>query len=158
MGNFVFYFCMMTVSWMLIDVLGRRSLMIWCSGVLIVSFLLLTIFGGIIDSSKISVPPLPFTILGSISLYIATAAFGIGWLPQPWLIPTEIYPSTARAQGAAISVVIWGFANFAVTFLSPLLFNNLKYWTFLVFAVTNLVAGAWTWVSPFWSLKLKPPS
>ena len=146
MGNFVFYFFMMTISWMLIDILGRRTLMVWCSGVLIVSFVLLTLFGGLIDSPMISVPQLPLTILGSITLYIATAAFGIGWLPQPWLIPTEIYPSTARAQGAAVSVVIWGFANFAVTFLSPLLFNNLKYWTFLVFAGTNIVAGLWTWV------------
>ena len=155
MGNFIFYFFMMTVSWMLIDILGRRTLMVWGSGVLLGSFLLLTLFGGMIESPTVDVPQLPLTILGCITLYIATAAFGIGWLPEPWLIPTEIYPSTARAQGAAISVVIWGFANFAVTFLSPLLFNNLSYWTFLAFAITNLVAGVWTWVSFFhqWSEK-----
>jgi len=73
--------------------------------------------------------------------------FGIGWLPQPWLIPTEIYPSTARAQGAAVSVIVWGIANFAVTFLTPPGFNNLNYWLFLVFAATNIFAGWWTWVS-----------
>lgn len=70
----------------------------------------------------------------------------ISWLPQPWLIPTEIFPSDARAQGAAVSVVVWGFMNFAVTFLSPLLFNNLNYWIFLIFAGTNTFAGIWTWV------------
>ena len=95
---------------------------------------------------SIDIPRLPVAIPGIVVLFIATSAFGVGWLPQPWLIPTEIYPSTARAQGAAISVVTWGFANFAVTFLSPILFNNLYYWIFLVFAITNAFAGVWTWV------------
>lgn len=62
------------------------------------------------------------------------------------LIPTEIYPTTARAQAAAVSVVIWGLANFAVTLLTPIMFNNLRYWLFLVFAATNGIAGLWTWV------------
>jgi hypothetical protein len=43
-------------------------------------------------------------------------------------------------------VIIWGLANFAVTLLSPIGFNNLKYWLFLVFAFTNAVAGWCTWV------------
>ena len=36
--------------------------------------------------------------------------------------------------------------NFAVTFLSPILFNNLKYWIFLIFAASNSFAGVWTWL------------
>lgn len=146
LGNYLFYLGMMTVAWMTIDVFGRRKLMVWGSIVLVSSFVLLTIFGGLVMEPTIHVPRLPFALPGIIILYIATSAFGIGWLPQPWLIPTEIYPSSARAQGAAISVVVWGFMNFAVTFLSPILFNNLDYWIFLVFAVTNAIAGLWTWV------------
>ena len=80
------------------------------------------------------------------TLFLATATFGITWLATPWLIPTEIYPTTARAQGTAISVIIWGLANFAVTLLTPILFNNLEYKLFAVFAATNLFAGAWTYV------------
>jgi len=41
---------------------------------------------------------------------------------------------------------VWGLANFAVTLLTPVGFNNLHYWLFLVFALTNLVAGWWTWI------------
>lgn len=85
----------------------------------------------------------PFT---SQTLFLATATFGITWLATPWLIPTEIYPTTARAQGTAISVIIWGLANFAVTLLTPILFNNLSYKLFAVFAATNLFAGVWTYV------------
>lgn len=145
----------MTVAWLLIDAVGRRKLLLGGSAVLTTCFLLLALFGGLamksssssssFSSSSSSGPAAP-AILGTIALFVATGAFGIGWLAPVWLIPTEIYATTARAQAAAISVVVWGLANFAVTMLSPLLFNNLTFWIFLIFAVTNAFAGVWTWL------------
>lgn len=138
---------MMTLAWLLIDRLGRRYLMISGSMFLAVSFALLAILGGLAQNRHaLHIPTLATGIPGIIVLYLATAAFGISWLVPPWLIPTEIYPSTARAQGAAISVIIWGLANFAVTLLTPIGFNNLKYYLFAVFFATNLFAGVWTYL------------
>jgi len=145
LGNYVSYFFMMTFAWLSIDVVGRRKLMIWGAAGLSICFAILTIFGGLATSGPSSIPYLAVEIPGSITLFIATAIFGIGWLATVWLIPTEIYPITARAQGSAISVIIWGLANFTVTLLTPIGFNNLKYWLFLVFAATNAFAGWWTW-------------
>jgi len=135
---------MMTFAWLSIDRYGRRKLMIWGSIALASCFGLLTIFGALATEVP-QIPTLIIEILGSTVLFVATAAFGIGWLATVWLIPTEIYPSTARAQGSAISVIVWGLANFTVTLLSPIGFNNLKYWLFLIFAATNAFAGWWTW-------------
>lgn len=147
LGNYVFYFLMMTFAWLLIDVKGRRYLMILGAFWLAVSFGLLAILGGLsMNMEELQIPLLATGIPGIIVLYLATATFGITWLVPPWLIPTEIYPSTARAQGAAISVVIWGLANFAVTLLTPIGFNNMKYWLFAVFCGTNLFAGVWTYL------------
>lgn len=101
--------------------------MVWGAAGLAICFAVLTIFGGIAQDLP-SVPELAVEIPGSVTLFVATAIFGIGWLATVWLIPTEIYPSTARAQGGAISVIIWGLANFAITLLTPIGFNNLKYW------------------------------
>jgi MFS family permease len=137
----------MTFAWLLIDALGRRKLLIQGSAILSVSFLILTIFGGLSEnSSKIDLPVLVPGLLGTIVLFIATGAFGVGWLATVWLIPTEIFPTTARAQGTAISVIVWGFANFAITFLTPVMFNNLSYFIFLVFAASNAFAGLWTYL------------
>jgi len=144
LGNYTSYFFLMTLAWLFIDVFGRRILMVWGAAGLTTSFVILTIFGGLAASVP-SVPKLVVEIIGSVTLFSATGIFGIGWLATVWLIPTEIYPSTARAQGSAISVIIWGLANFAVTLLTPIGFNNLKYWLFLVFAATNTFAGLWTW-------------
>jgi len=148
MGNYVSYFALMTFAWLLIDRVGRRILMVGGAVGLTICFLLLTLFGALAQNAdQLGIPELPFTILGGIALFIATGIFGIGWLSEAWLIPTEIFPSSSRAQGSAVSVIIWGLANFAVTLLTPIGFNNLKYWLFLVFALTNLFAGWWTWVS-----------
>ena len=147
-GNYISYFFLMTFAWLLIDRVGRRPLMIAGAAALAISFLILTLLGGLASNSdKLGIPNLAVSIPGSICLYVATGMFGIGWLSEVWLIPTEIFPSTSRAQGSAVSVIIWGLANFAVTLLTPIGFNNFNYWLFLVFAVTNLFAMWWTWVS-----------
>jgi hypothetical protein len=146
-GNYLFYLVMMTLAWMLIDRMGRRWLLVRGAGWLSVSFGLLTLLGGLaMHKRHLHIPLLATGIPGIIVLYLATSAFGTCWLVPPWLIPTEIFPSTARAQGSAISVIIWGLANFTVTLLTPIGFNNLKYWLFAVFGVTNAFAGWYTWM------------
>jgi MFS family permease len=147
LGNYVFYFLMMTVAWVLIDRVGRRKLMVNGALWLAISFALLTVLGGLaFNGEKLSIPLLATGIPGIVVLYLATSVFGVGWLVPPWLIPTEIYPSTTRAKGAAVSVITWGLANFTITLLTPIGFNNLEYYLFLVFAVTNAFAGVWTYL------------
>ncbi|KAL9620088.1 MAG: hypothetical protein Q9160_005378 [Pyrenula sp. 1 TL-2023] len=147
LGNYISYFLLMTLAWLLIDRKGRRWLLVNGAWGLLVSFLLLTLLGGLgYNATNLHISYLGPGISGAVVLYFATAVFGIGWLVPPWLIPTEIYPSTARAQGSAISVIIWGLANFTVTLLTPIGFNKLHYWLFLVFAATNAFAGWWTWL------------
>ena len=149
-GNYISYFFLMTFAWLLIDRVGRRVMMVGGAFGMAISFLILTLLGGLAQNAdKLNIPDMPIAIVGSVVLFLATGIFGIGWLTQPWLIPTEIFPSSSRAQGSAVSVIIWGFANFAVTLLTPIGFNNLSYWLFLAFAVTNLFAAWWTWVSYF---------
>ena len=147
-ANYISYFFLMTFAWLLIDRVGRRILMVGGAFGIAGCFLLLTLLGGLAQNAdKFGISAKPVAIVGCVALFLATGMFGIGWLTEIWLIPTEIYPSTSRAQGSAISVVIWGLANFAVTLLTPILFNNLTYWLFLVFAVTNTFAAWWTYVS-----------
>ena len=137
----------MTFAWLLVDAVGRRTVLLWGSSVLTVSFFLLTLFAGLaMNRGTLGLPVDAMAVPGSVVLFIATGAFGIGWLATIWLIPTEIYPTTARAKGTAVSVIIWGLANFAVTLLTPIMFNNLKYFIFLIFGVTNTFAGVWTYL------------
>lgn len=153
-GNYISYFFLMTMAWVLIDAVGRRRLLLGGSAALTTCFALLALFGALAtrennnnDNNTSGSPPIGApAILGTISVFVATGAFGIGWLAPVWLIPTEIYATAARARAAAASVVVWGLANFAVTLASPLMFGGLGHRTFLVFAATNAAAGAWTYL------------
>lgn len=146
MANYVSYFVLMTFAWILIDAMGRRKLLLGGSVALTACFLLLGLFGGLAaNSRKLGIDQMAVAIPGVVALFIATGAFGIGWLATVWLIPTEIFPTTARAQAASVSVIVWGIANFAITLLTPIMFNGLDYFIYLVFAATNAVAGIWTY-------------
>lgn len=146
MANYLSYFVLMTLAWILIDAMGRRLLLLWGSAVLTICFLLLALFGRLaMHSFDLGIDQQAIAIPGVISLFVATGAFGIGWLATVWLVPTEIFPTKARAQAAAVSVIIWGLANFAITFLTPIMFNHLAYYIYVVFAGTNAIAGAWTY-------------
>jgi MFS family permease len=146
-ANYISYFFLMIFAWLLIDAVGRRTLMVGGSAVLTACFAVLALFAGLaMHSGDLGVPVMALAIPGVIMLFVATGAFGIGWLATVWLVPTEIFPTAARAQASAISVIVWGLANFAITLLTPIIFNNLKYWIFLIFAGTNAFAGIWTYI------------
>lgn len=179
MANFISYFLLMTLAWVLIDALGRRTVMLYGSGTLTTCFLLLAVFGGLSRYHEdLQIPIHAVAVPGIVALFVATGAFGIGWLTPVWLIPTEIYPTAARAHGTAVSVVVWvsfllsltlprvgmirkqnkknhtnhimihtqGLANFTITLITPILFNNLYFYIYLIFAATNLFAGVWTYL------------
>ncbi|OTB15243.1 hypothetical protein K445DRAFT_318080 [Daldinia sp. EC12] len=137
LGNYIFYFITMVFTVNLVDKYGRRRLMLWGSCGLTICFTILAITAMNLLSSDGGFK----STVGTIVLVGLTAIFGASWLTTVWLIPTEIYPDKTRAQGGAISVVVWGIANFFVTMLTPIGFNNWTYWLFVVFACTNLLAG-----------------
>lgn len=90
-ANYVSYFILMTLAWVLIDRVGRRALMIAGAFGISVCFALLTLFGGLaMNNEHLGIPKLAVAIPGTVLLYLATALFGIGWLPEPWLIPTYV--------------------------------------------------------------------
>lgn len=119
MANFISYFLLMTLAWVLIDALGRRTVMLYGSGTLTTCFLLLAVFGGLSRYHEdLQIPIHAVAVPGIVALFVATGAFGIGWLTPVWLIPTEIFPTAARAHGTAVSVVVW-VCSFFVLSLYP---------------------------------------
>jgi len=92
-ANYISYFFLMTFAWLLIDAVGRRALLVWGSVALTTCFLLLTLFGGLAtDAAKYGINQMAVAIPGVVSLFIATGAFGIGWLATVWV--RSLFPST----------------------------------------------------------------
>lgn len=127
MANFISYFLLMTLAWVLIDALGRRTVMLYGSGTLTTCFLLLAVFGGLSRYHEdLQIPIHAVAVPGIVALFVATGAFGIGWLTPVWLIPTEIFPTAARAHGTAVSVVVWVSFFFSHSTPSMIRKQNIK--------------------------------
>lgn len=76
----------MTFAWLLIDAVGRRVLLVGGSVVLTVCFFLLALFAGLaMNSEDIGIPEIAVAVPGIVALYVATGAFGIGWLATVWV-------------------------------------------------------------------------
>lgn len=81
----------MTFAWLLVDAVGRRKVLLGGSLVLTAGFFLLTLFGGLaFNSEELGIPEIAVAIPGIITLYLATGAFGVGWLATIWVSPLNI--------------------------------------------------------------------
>ncbi|KAF2864188.1 general substrate transporter [Piedraia hortae CBS 480.64] len=83
--------------------------------------------------------------LGVVLLFIYMVAFGAGWGPVPWAMPSEIFPSPLRAKGVAIATCSNWWNNFVVGLITPPLMESSAGAAYLFFATFCLLSGIWAW-------------
>ncbi|KAH9837046.1 general substrate transporter [Rhodofomes roseus] len=117
--NAIIYLLSTLPTWVLVDRLGRRPILL--SGAVVMAVALgLTGWWMYID-----VPETPNAVV--ICVIIFNAAFGFSWGPIPWLFPPEIMPLTVRAKGVSISTATnWAF-NFLVGEVTPFLQEHIEW-------------------------------
>jgi MFS family permease len=72
--------------------------------------------------------------------YLFVAAFAVTWGPVSWTYPPEILPLRVRGKGVALATSgNWAF-NTALGLFVPEAFANVKFWTYIIFAIFNFVA------------------
>jgi len=90
-GNYISYFLLMTFAWLLVDAVGRRTVLLGGSGALTICFFLLALFGGLASNAgQLGIPVQAVAVPGIVSLFVATGAFGVGWLATIWVSPTNM--------------------------------------------------------------------
>nr|POF01306.1 sugar transporter stl1 [Quercus suber] len=76
-------------------------------------------------------------IAAAVFLFVFNTFFAIGWLGMTWLYPAEIVPLRIRAPSNALSTSANWIFNFMVVMITPIAFANIKYQTYIIFAVIN---------------------
>ncbi|KAG0172037.1 hypothetical protein DFQ28_001792 [Apophysomyces sp. BC1034] len=118
-----------------IDRLGRRKLMYLG---LIGQAITLLIVGGCqygVENMKNEAFLAP--LIAFVFLY--NFVFGAAWLGLAWLYPSEIFSTGLRAKGNSMSTAANWLGNFVVAMITPPLFENAHYWTFLMFGILNVL-------------------
>lgn len=126
------YFLASFIAIYTIEKLGRRKLMLVGAAGQCISMVVLAIMN--IDSLSSKKAP------GAVSVtfyFLFNSFFAFGWLGMTWLYPAEITPLSIRAQANGISTSANWLFNFMVVMCTPIMFQNLRYNTYTVFAVLN---------------------
>ncbi|KAL7929833.1 glucose transporter [Trichoderma chlorosporum] len=72
--------------------------------------------------------------------YLFVASFAPTWGPVSWTYPPELFPLRLRSKGVAMATSgNWAF-NTALGLFTPVAFANIKWKSYLIFAVFNTVA------------------
>ncbi|KAI4225070.1 MAG: hypothetical protein L6R36_004197 [Xanthoria steineri] len=125
-----------------IDRFGRRPLLLWGSFFMTISHLIIAIFVGKY-SKNWSAHRGPGWASAALLLFYMLS-FGATWGPVPWAMPSEIFPSSLRAKGVALSTCSNWFNNFIIGLITPPLVQNTGFGAYTFFAVFCLLSFAWT--------------
>ncbi|RJE18076.1 Sugar and other transporter [Aspergillus sclerotialis] len=130
-GLQVWYFVSSLLPWYLVDRVGRRKLFMFGSAGMCLCMTLSAIFVGLGTKN-----------LGygaAVVLYLFQSFFTIGWQSNMWIYPSEMLPLRLRLRGSALAVVSQWLWTFLVVEITPPMISNIKYKSYIVFAVINFV-------------------
>ena len=115
-----------------VDRFGRRSLLMFSASGLCLCFVLTAAF--------LSVGTKGSAYAATAFVFIFQIFLGIGFLPIPWLYPSEVTTTRIRSRGQAFSGFINWMCVFTVVQITPIAIKNISWRTFIIFAVLN---GCW---------------
>ncbi|KAJ5731034.1 Major facilitator superfamily domain general substrate transporter [Penicillium malachiteum] len=127
--NMVVYAIFATLSWFLIERVGRRKLFLYGTIGQMVSMII--VFACLIPGTTQAAKG------AAVGLFTYIASFGATWLPLPWLYPAEISPIKTRAKANALSTCSNWMFNFLIVMVTPIMIDHIGWGTYLFFAVVN---------------------
>lgn len=125
-----------------LDRYGRRKLLMLGSAAMLVSHFIIAILVGKFSKDWPSYRAQGWTSVAFLLFYML--AFGASWGPVPWAMPSEIFPSSLRAKGVAVSTCSNWINNFIIGLVTPPLVQNTGFGAYVFFAVFCALSGVWT--------------
>jgi sugar porter (SP) family MFS transporter len=110
---------------LVIDKIGRRSLLFWAAIAMSVCEFIVAAVGmteGQVAADGTVNLVAQRVLIAFICLYIA--AFAAFWGPIPWVVCAEVFPSRLRAKGMSLAVASNWLWNFAIGYATPYLVNK----------------------------------
>ncbi|KAH8819329.1 general substrate transporter [Xylogone sp. PMI_703] len=129
----VWYLFASLLTWIMINSIGRRRLLISMAigmCVVLVCEAICVAIGG--KSAGIAAVFFVFAFEG---------CFTWGWMATVWVYPAEILPLKIRAKGAALAAAADYLGNFVVVEITPPALRNIGYKTYIIFAIFNIIAA-----------------
>ncbi|KAM0342876.1 hypothetical protein ACHAPU_009080 [Fusarium lateritium] len=127
------------------DRFGRRGILLWGSFLMFVPHLIIAVLVGRFSDNWPSHTAEGWASVAFLLFYML--AFGASWGPVPWAMPAEVFPSSLRAKGMAISTYSNWINNFIIGLITPPLVRETGFGAYVFFAVFCLLSFIWVWFS-----------
>ncbi|KAM0237790.1 hypothetical protein ACHAP5_008960 [Fusarium lateritium] len=126
-----------------LDRFGRRTILLAGSVLAVIPLLIIAIMVGLFSDSWASSRAEGWTSVIFLLFYMLI--FGGSWAPTPWAVPAEVFPSSLRAKGVAISTCSNWINNFIIGLITPPLVQATGFGAYVFFAVFGLLSFAFVW-------------
>ncbi|KAM6502998.1 General substrate transporter [Amanita muscaria] len=77
-------------------------------------------------------------------MYLFTASYGISFGPVGWVLPSEVFPSSIRSKGVALSIASNWINNFLIGLTTPFMMEVSPPITFGTFGIACFIAYFWS--------------
>ncbi|KAF7556205.1 hypothetical protein G7Z17_g1607 [Cylindrodendrum hubeiense] len=125
------------------DRFGRKSTLLFGSVFTFIPLLIISVTVGLFSKTWETHTAEGWASVALLLFYIFV--FGASWAPVPWAMPSEIFPSSLRAKGVAISTCSNWINNFIIGLITPPLVQKTGFVAYVFFAAFCVLSFAWVW-------------
>ncbi len=87
----------------------------------------------------------PASYVSIVAVYLYAIAYCIGFGPLPWVIAGEVAPNHLRTVSLSIAIGVNWLFSFTISKLTPIMLNDIKYGTFLIFGICCVLMSIWAY-------------
>ncbi|KAK9459490.1 MFS monosaccharide transporter [Lipomyces oligophaga] len=122
--------------------IGRRKLLLGGAAIMGVSHIIIAVLVGLYSDSWPTHNAEAWTSVAFLFFFMF--GYAACWGPVPWAMPAEIFPSSLRAKGVALSTCSNWFNNFIIGLITPPMIDGAGFGTYVFFGAFSILAGIWT--------------
>ena len=77
--------------------------------------------------------------------YVFILTYGVSYSPLGWALPPEVFSTSQRSKGVALSTATVWLCNFIVGVITPSMISEAGFGTYIFFACFCLLSGVWAY-------------
>ncbi|KAB8223291.1 general substrate transporter [Aspergillus novoparasiticus] len=137
----VLQFVAAIICFLLIEKIGRRPLAIGGAFGMTGAYVVIAVLSGVYSKDWQANMAAGWACVAMTFVFILL--YGVSYAPLGWALPSEVFSTTSRSKGVALSTCVIWLSDFIIGLITPSMLADIEYRTYIFFAVMCFVAGIW---------------
>ncbi|KAE8358082.1 general substrate transporter [Aspergillus caelatus] len=129
------------ICFLLIEKIGRRPLAIGGAFGMAGAYVIIAVLSGVYSKDWQANMAAGWACVAMAFVFILI--YGVSYSPLGWAMPSEVFSTTSRSKGVALSTCVIWLSDFIIGLITPSMLADIEYRTYIFFAVMCFVAGIW---------------